>query len=118
MSRGDWQDWEQSLADDHLDRLDYERSLTHPWVLRVVGMATAGYQGPDPGGQYVVGCDVDAHDGRGDATLTEDPDRARGFRDPVEALAYWKRPSSVRPVREDGRANRPLTAFTVAVEKR
>lgn len=65
--------------------------------------------------RYVIACDVDAFDGRGDAvfgTLAA----ARVFADAGAALAYWKRQSTVRPLRPDGKPNRPLSAFTVEIQ--
>lgn len=61
---------------------------------------------------YLKSYDLDADDGRGDVTLTSDPGEALRFKDVREALEAWKAPSTVRPIRPDGRPNRPLTAWT------
>jgi hypothetical protein len=37
------------------------------------------------------------------------------FKTAGEAWMLWRRPSRVRPVRADGKPNRPLTAFTIEV---
>jgi len=47
---------------------------------------------------------------------TEDRAEAIQFDGVVEAMSFWKTQSHVRPLRPDGEANRPLTAFTVTVE--
>lgn len=66
-------------------------------------------------GQYLVECDVDARDGRGAVLATEDPAKARRFADVGEAMDYWRRVSTVLPLRPDGKPNRPLTAYTVEI---
>ena len=66
-------------------------------------------------GQYLISCDVDAFDGRGDARFGS-LDEALRFEDHRAAFEYWRRQSTVRPLRADGRPNRPLTAFTVEIQ--
>lgn len=65
---------------------------------------------------YLVRCDVDDHEGRGEIYVSNDKANAKRFADLMEAMAYWKRPSNIVPLRPDGRPNRPLTAFSVTVE--
>jgi hypothetical protein len=69
-----------------------------------------------PVNQWVRSSDVNAYNGRGDVQLTHDPSKAWRFADAVAAMAYWQRPSTVRPFRPDGKPNRPLTAFSVSVQ--
>ena len=66
--------------------------------------------------EYVESCDVDAHRGHGDVKLTRDLAQAKRFADFGAALEYWKRQSTVRPLRPDGQPNRPLTAYNVTPE--
>ena len=61
--------------------------------------------------------DPDHNDGRGEVTTTPDIFKALAFEKSFEAWEKWKQQSRVRPLREDGRPNRPLTAFTVTVEE-
>ncbi len=68
---------------------------------------------PDVPG-YIVACDVDAHGGKGHVTLSTMQADAMRFADAGVALDYWKRPSTVDPIR-DGKPNRPLTAYTVQI---
>jgi hypothetical protein len=63
---------------------------------------------------YVIECDVDARGGLGTLVLGPRAE-ARRFPDVRAALTYWKRQSTVQPLRTDGQPNRPLTAFTVDV---
>jgi hypothetical protein len=60
--------------------------------------------------------DPDAHDGRGDLRVTDDRQKALSFGSPGEALRFWKKQSTVRPLRSDGEPNRPLTAWTMGIE--
>jgi len=84
------------------------------WVLICRGLATAGVPDvPDLDGQYLESFDVEAHDGHGTATWTADLARAMRFEDLASAIAAWQSRSATRPLREDGRPNRPLTAFHV-----
>lgn len=65
--------------------------------------------------------DPDAHaPGRpfptGEVGGTGDPAAAMKFETPSEAWELWRQPSSAVPTRPDGKPNRPLSAFTIAVE--
>jgi hypothetical protein len=64
-------------------------------------------------GHWLAEYDPDFGDGQGHVLGTMDPARAARFPDIGAALAEWKRPSTVRPLRADGKPNRPLSAFTV-----
>lgn len=68
----------------------------------------------DTTGQYLREYDPDAMDGIGAVLWTPDIGRAKRFTGLAEALAEWKRPSVVRPLRADGESNRPLTAYSIA----
>lgn len=64
-------------------------------------------------GQFVHDFDADANDGIGVIVATPVIDRAKQFESGKEATEFWKTQSAVRPLRPDGKPNRPLTAFTV-----
>jgi hypothetical protein len=68
--------------------------------------------------QYLKSWDIEAHDGRGDATFTADIKEAHGFKNLSEAMETWRSQSVKRPFRDDGKPNRPLTAFSVTLETR
>jgi hypothetical protein len=38
------------------------------------------------------------------------------FEDHAAAMEVWTRQSRVRPLRPDGKPNRPLTAYTISIE--
>jgi hypothetical protein len=78
------------------------------WVLQICGWAA---NVPCPHlGQFVESFQHDTSDGRGRGDFTADPRRAMQFATAGEALEFWKRQSTTKPLREDGRPNRPLTA--------
>ena len=68
-------------------------------------------------GMWLVRCDVDAYDGRGKLDTTVDPNNAARFATMAEAMLYYRRQSSVQPLRADGKPNRPLTAYSVSIEQ-
>jgi hypothetical protein len=67
-------------------------------------------------GAYLEWSDPDADNGWGDERWTSDLAKAKRFKDFIEAMNCWKAQSTVRPLRPDGRPNRPLTAFSVSPE--
>lgn len=81
-------------------------------VVDVAGLVVSADRDALPA-QYVESFDVDAHGGRGSVTTTADLDSALILSSFREAYAAWTRQSDVRPFREDGQPNRPLTAFTI-----
>lgn len=60
--------------------------------------------------------DVDAYNGLGDQVFTDDPAQAMRFDGLEAALNAWKTQSKVRPLRPDGKPNRPLTAFSITFD--
>ena len=64
-----------------------------------------------PGG-YVAAYDPEL--GMSSLVVTGDRDQALWL-DSGEALTMWRSSPSSDPIRPDGRPNRPLTAFTVAI---
>lgn len=85
--------------------------------MKVLGLAghTMTGQRDVPVGRWIKSADVEAHDGRGEATFTVLPNNALAFESFAEAHACWTQVSTVRPLRDDGQPNRPLTAFTVEI---
>lgn len=68
-------------------------------------------------GSYLQWSDPDAKRGMGDDGWTDDLAKAKKFASFAAAMECWKAQSSVRPFRRDGRPNRPMTAYSVTVEK-
>ncbi len=69
-----------------------------------------------PLGEYLQAYDPDYANGIGRADWTPDKAQAKRFPDFPAALSEWKRESKVRPLRADGRPNRPLSAFSITFE--
>lgn len=88
------------------------------YLMRVIGVAGYGYDGalevPDPA--YVAEVDLEFAHGRGRARLTEN--RSEAIRYPSKAAVFeaWRASPESRPVRDDGKPNRPLTAYSITPE--
>lgn len=88
------------------------------YIIKILGIQILG---PAVGGAspyndtFLVGCDFNGRDGWGTYDVSGDPGDARRFKTMADAVDYYRRTSDVRPIRPDGRPNRPLTALTVEV---
>ena len=82
--------------------------------IRCMGFANGSIGAPI--GQWLESYEPEAFNGRGDCAWTADPKRAMRFVRSLDAFATWRQIPINRAVREDGKLNRPLTAFTVSVE--
>jgi hypothetical protein len=58
----------------------------------------------------------EAHAGRGAVKFTDDVDEAMTFPDRRSAFACYLQVPKNHPVRDDGKPNRPLTAYTVEID--
>jgi hypothetical protein len=67
-------------------------------------------------GEYLKSFDPEAHDGRGEAMFTKHLKEAMVFTDAIEAIKTWQTQSKTRPLREDGKPNKPLTTFSASFE--
>jgi len=72
---------------------------------------------PDVEDQYLVSFDFDALGGRGWGIFSDKPEHAMRFKTLRDALEFWRTQSTVKPLRPDGKPNRPLTASTISVFK-
>jgi hypothetical protein len=68
-------------------------------------------------GQYLKSYDPEAFDGRGDVVATPLKEYAMRFDSFSQAHAFWNQQSKTRPLRPDGKPNKPLTAFTIEIIK-
>ncbi len=71
----------------------------------------------DPVGLYLKSCDFEAYEGRGHAEFTINRGSAKCFDSVTAAWNYWRTISKSCPIREDGKPNRPLTAFHIMVQE-
>lgn len=88
-----------------------------PVVIVCEGLASAYSSGDPLVGQFLLSYDPEAHGGLGDAEFTADLEKARRFADAAEAIECWRAVPNAKPVRPDGRPNRPLTAFSVTLRE-
>lgn len=114
----------QAMTAARLDRIDeamtalragdaeQTKGLNMGVVMKVIGTGIELF--PQP--VYLKAFNVEAFDGRGDATWTLDIHDAMVFADPGAVLTAWKTQSLLRPLRADGKPNRPLTTFTIEIE--
>lgn len=87
------------------------------YAIRFYGLAgSAVFAEKVPTGAYLKEYDPEAHDGQGSARWTEDLAEALIFDSADDAADLWRTIPKARPLRPDGRPNRPLTAFTVAID--
>lgn len=88
------------------------------FVIRYHGLAgKAVIAGNVPVGAYLEWFDVEEYNGRGSAKWTTDIDHALLYPTVKAAMDAWQTRSKLLPLRADGKPNRPLTAFNVAIER-
>jgi hypothetical protein len=78
--------------------------------LRLVSLADGRTDGV-PVGRYLAAYEPEANDGYGMATWTADRENAMTFASGAEAAACYQAVPRNRPIRADGKQNRPLTMF-------
>jgi hypothetical protein len=83
-------------------------------VMRMLGSAK-GFATPGDG-RFLATFDFEAHGGIGEAGFTNDPAMALRFPDMNATMAFYKRSPACKPLREDGKPNRPLTATHWSLE--
>jgi hypothetical protein len=71
---------------------------------------------PMHNGMYLSAYDPEGEGGMGSFEWSHNPEDAMRFPDAASAWVLWKTTSKTRPTRWDGKPNRPLTAYTVAIE--
>jgi hypothetical protein len=64
---------------------------------------------------WIAGVDFEANGGWGSIELTNDFGRAMRFESNKTALRFWRTQPRSRPLRPDGKPNRPLTMYTVEI---
>jgi hypothetical protein len=72
---------------------------------------------PEIEDQYLVSFDFDAMNGCGFGIFSDKAEHAMRFKTLRDAMEFWRTTSTVKPLRPDGKPNRPLTASTISVFK-
>ena len=65
---------------------------------------------------YLKSFDPDGHNGWGDTQLTDNIAEAFRFNSTAHAMEFWRQQSKTKPLRPDGKPNRPLTAYHATFE--
>lgn len=90
------------------------RNKTMPYVIIAHGPVS------NPGlieAEYLQHYNPSANHGRGDATFTNDQDKAMQFASVFDALQMIMQAPPERPLRADGQPNRPIRAFSLEIQK-
>lgn len=81
----------------------------HDYVMRNCG----SFMDNGSVGYYLVRYDPDGMEGFGLAEWSPDIAKALHFPTAVDVIQCWRQRSTVRPARDDGKPNRPLTAYSI-----
>jgi hypothetical protein len=84
-------------------------------IIKIISPVVGGPSDLD--GLWLKSYDPDGRGGRGNVIGTKKRAEALRFTDMPSAMKFWRQPSSVLPLRPDGKPNRPLTAFNIEVER-
>jgi hypothetical protein len=94
--------------------------MSETWIMAVdsgqhdkISLIEVVTQGGDVFNTFLVSFDPDGNDGHGTVRLTDNIDHAKRFDSFAAVLEEWKRQSTARPIRDDGKPNRPLTAWSI-----
>jgi len=79
------------------------------------GINPDGERQPNINGCYLKAYDLEYMDGRGTAEWTRNWRDAMQFDDDIAAFEAWRSSPRARPLRDDGKPNRPLTAFSITL---
>jgi hypothetical protein len=82
-------------------------------VIKAVGFAIG--EACPVAGHYVESFDFEAAGGLGCGEFTPDIGKAKIFPDADAAMRFWGTKSITKPLRSDGKPNRPLTCTTVEI---
>ena len=80
-------------------------------IIKVLALASAGPSINDD--TYLKEFDFEARNGLGTIITTDSIQEAKSFSGIAEAAEFWKTISTTRPIRPDGKPNRPFTAYTI-----
>jgi hypothetical protein len=84
------------------------------YALRAISWVNGAPLPPDIAGSYICRYNPDT-DGEVDILCSPLLEEARLFDSPAELQEFRAQVSAVRPLREDGKPNRPLTALTLEI---
>lgn len=91
--------------------------MSTAYVIRVIAQVGPAVQ-PEthPNGKWIMRYDPEAFRGQGDAELTAKLKKAKRFPSKEAAITFIMQQPKARPVRADGKPNRPLLAFSLTID--
>lgn len=89
----------------------------HAYEATAAALTAAAVTGSVVLGAFLEFSDPDARNGLGEDRWTRDLAKAKRFDAFKDAMNCWMAQSTVRPFRDDGKPNRPLTAYSVQPER-
>jgi len=84
-------------------------------VIKIVGRSD-GVPTPNAG-RYLVSFNFETRHGPANMITQPEIEMALRFPSSVDAIEFWNKPSTLRPVGIDGKPNQPLRAFKVEIEE-
>ena len=92
--------------------------MNNPFYLRFMDQVGPVEVGSPPSrGDFLRAYDPDYMNGKGQAHWTKSYHKALAFESTTEAVAVWRMQSIVKPLRADGKPNRPLTSCTLVITR-
>jgi hypothetical protein len=85
-------------------------------LVKLMGFDLSG-RGRQADGKLLQFYDPDGRNGEGVAIGAERPADALRFETKQEAIKFYRQVSKVKPLRDDGKPNRPLTAYAISIEE-
>jgi hypothetical protein len=86
------------------------------FVIRSAGEATGEPNGTE--GMFLESYNPEGNQGYGEFHWTKDVAKAKRYHHPADCLKDWNRVPDNHPIRSiDGKPNKPLTAFSILVER-
>lgn len=79
-------------------------------ALKFYGFASRSIVGKQFIGHYIKSVDIEAFNGKGMVSFTENINEALIFNNTDEALNFVRQEPKCKPLRADGKPNRPLTS--------
>jgi hypothetical protein len=105
---------ERAELDRHITGNYGEDEFPPRYVIRLLSIAGCrALRAPELGG-YIKSFDAEANDGMG-AVRTGSIEDALVFDTKHSAILFWQQSPKCRPLRPDGKPNRPLTAYDVEI---
>ena len=84
-------------------------------VIRIIENSLGPDIEPQYNGKFIVDYEFTKGERFGKLTVHGDINKAKRFNSAEDAIAFWTQVAPDQPTRDDGKPNRPLTAFSVEI---